>query len=185
MAVKGTWCFLPPILAVLFTYWAEDRGFQALILKEYHEPIAIGLMSVAVLLFLIRALTHQLEIDCILLVVSVNFLCREIHFTGTDTAVVIISALVLIWVLIRKKHIWVSIESAGLFKISLCGTAFTYFFSVLIARRVFSVDNFSILPNEEFMYDRLEEVMENMAHLYLIFTAVVAFFSLSSKGRKK
>jgi hypothetical protein len=180
---KGICCLIPPILAVFFVYYAEANGYYTLILKEYHEPLAIFLMSIAVVLFLIRAFYYRLEIDCILLAMSVNFLCREIHFTGTDTAVVIITVLVLFWILIRKNYIWANIERAQFFQISMTGTAFTYFFSILIARRVFSIDNIAILPNEEYMYDRLEEVIENTAHLYLIFSAVFAFFSIQSKRK--
>ena len=42
-----------------------------------------------------------MEIDFILSTMSVNFLCREIHFEATDNAVVIVAGLVSIWVLLR------------------------------------------------------------------------------------
>ncbi len=98
---KGIWCFFPGILGVFFVYWAEANGYQALILKAYHERIAIGLMGVATVLFLMRAVCYRMEIDFILSAMSVNFLCREIHFEATDNAVVIIAGLVLFWVLLR------------------------------------------------------------------------------------
>ena len=47
LSPKVIWCFFPGILGVFFVYWAEANGYQALILKEYHERIAIVLMSVA------------------------------------------------------------------------------------------------------------------------------------------
>ena len=93
---KGMWCFLPGIMGVTFVYWSENNGYQALILKEHHERIAIGLMVVATMLFLSRAVCIRMEIDFILAVMSINFLCRELHFTGTDNAVVIVAGLVLI-----------------------------------------------------------------------------------------
>jgi len=172
------------MLGVFFVYWAEGIGYQAWILKEYHEPIAICLLSIASLLHLIRLISYRKEIDLILLVISVNFLCREIHFTGTDNAVVIVSGLVLVWVVIRKKQISERIKVATLFQISLVGTAFTYFFSTIIARRVFSIYNLPILPNEEYMYDRLEEVMENIAHLFLVFSGIVARASIKNPKKK-
>ncbi|MGD8294090.1 MAG: hypothetical protein PVF37_20420 [Desulfobacterales bacterium] len=104
---RGIWCFLPGILGAFFVYWAEAKGYQALILKEHQERIAIGLMGVATVLFLMRALCYRMEIDFILAVMSVNFLRREIHFVGTDNGVVIVAGLVLIWILIRKNQIWV------------------------------------------------------------------------------
>lgn len=106
LSPKGIWCFCPAILGIFFVYWAEAMGYQALIMKTYHEHIAIGLMGVATVLFLIRTFCYRMEVDFILAVMSVNFFCREIHFVGTDNGVVIVAAFVLIWVLIRKNRIW-------------------------------------------------------------------------------
>jgi hypothetical protein len=183
LSPKGIWCFFPGILGVFFVYWAEAQGYQALILKKYHEHIAIGLMGVATLLFLMRAVFYRMEIDYILAVTSINFLCRELHFVGTDNAVVIVAGLVLIWILLRKNQIWSSIEQAKLFQVSLSGTVFTYFFSILIARRVFSIDHFALLPNEANVHVALEEVLENIAHLFLIFSGIVAFFSINKQHK--
>ena len=109
---------------------------------------------------------------------SVNFLCREIHFIGTDNAVVIVAGVVSIWVLLRKNKIWASIRQAKSFQISMAGTAFTYFLSIIIARRVFSSDYLALLPNEANMHVALEEVLENIAHLFLIFSGIVAHISI-------
>ena len=141
-------------------------------------------MGAATVLFLIRAVFYRMEIDYILSVMSINFLCRELHFVGTDNAVVIVAGLVLIWILLRKNQLWTSIRHAKLFQISLVGTAFTYFFSILIARRVFSIDHLALLPNEAIVHVALEEVLENIAHLFLIFSGIVAFFSINKQHRK-
>ena len=181
---KGICCFIPGIVGVLFVYWAEARGYQAFILKTYHEHLAIGLMSVATVLFLVRAIYFRMQIDFILAVMSVNFLGRELHFVGTDNAVVIVAGLVLIWVLFRKNQIWASIEQAEFFQISLAGTAFTYFLSILVARRVFSMSYLALLPDEANVHVALEEVLENIAHLFLIFSGIIAFFSINKQHRK-
>ena len=131
---RGIWCFIPAILGIIFVYWAEDYS-KSLILKEIHETIAIYLMSIAVILFLVRSILYRLEIDYILLVIALNFLCREIHFAGTDNAVVIIAAIVLVWVVYRRDRIWVKIKNEKIIQVALVGTAFTYFLSILIARR--------------------------------------------------
>ena len=179
---KGVWFFIPGIVGVLFVYWAEANSYQAFILKEHHEYIAIVLMGVATVLFLMRAVCYRMEIDFILLVMSVNFLCCEIHFIGTDNAVVIVAGVVLIWILLRKNKIWVSIRQAKSFQISMAGTAFTYFLSILIARRVFSIDYLAFLPNEANMHVALEEVLENIAHLFLIFSGIIATISIRPKN---
>jgi hypothetical protein len=181
---RGIWCFIPAILGVFFVYWAEGYS-KSLILKEYHETLAICLMSIAVLLFLVRSLLYRLEIDYILLTMAVNFLCREIHFIGTNSAVVIVAAIILVWIFYWRDRIWKNIENAKVVKVALVGTAFTYFLSILIARRVFSMDHLALLPNEANVHVELEEVLENIAHLYLIFIGVAAFFTIPSKKPKK
>ena len=132
---RGIWCFIPAILGVFFVYWAEDYS-KSLILKEYHETLAICLMSIAVILFLVRSLLYRLEIDYILLTMAVNFLCREIHFIGTDNAVVIVAAIILVWIFYWKDRIWANIENAKVVQVALVGTVFTYFFSILINRHL-------------------------------------------------
>jgi len=180
---RGIWCFIPAILGVLFVYWAENYS-ESLILKEHHETLAICLMSIAVILFLIRSLIYRLEIDYILLAIAINFLCREIHFTGTDNAVVILAVIILVWIFYWRSRIWANIENANVVQVALVGTAFTYFFSILIARRVFSIDHLALLPNEANVHIELEEVLENIAHLYLIFIGVAAFFCIRPNSTK-
>jgi hypothetical protein len=184
LSPNGIWCFLPAVLGISFVYWAEANGYQALVLKKYQEQIAIGLMGAATAVFLIRAVFYRMEIDYILAVMSINFLCREIHFVGTDNAVVVVAGLVLIWILLRKNQIWASIRHAKLFQMSLVGTAFTYLLSILIARRVFSIDHLALLPNEANVHVALEEVLENIAHLFLTFSGIVAFLSINERDRK-
>jgi len=174
---RGIWCFAPAFLTIFFVYWAEGHS-KPWIAEEPNEILAIVLMSLVVVVFLIRALLYRLEIDYVLLLMAVNFLCREFHFTGTDNAVVIIAAFVLAWVVYRKDHILASIEDAGLFQIALTGTIFTYFLAILIQRRVFKPTRLPFLPNEEFMHISLEEVMENIGHAYFLFCGIAAFFSI-------
>ena len=142
-------------------------------------------MSIAVILFLIRSLLFRLEIDYILLTMAVNFLCREIHFVGTDNGVVIVAAIVLAWAVYWKDRIWANIEKAKAVQIALAGTVFTYFLSIVIARRVFSAEYLGGLPIEADIHVALEEVLENIAHLYLICTGILAFFSIPSKKPEK
>jgi len=142
-------------------------------------------MSIAVILFLVRSLLYRLEIDYVLLTMAVNFLCREIHFIGTNNAVIIVAAIILVWVFYWRDRIWKNIENAKVVKVALVGTAFTYFLSILIARRVFSIDHLALLPYEANVHVELEEVLENIAHLYLIFIGVAAFFTIPSKKPKK
>jgi hypothetical protein len=183
-SINGIWCFLPAILGGFFVYWAEFNA-QYLIAKQPHEILAICLMGIAVILFLARSLLYRLEIDYILLTMAVNFLCREIHFVGTDNGVVIVAAIVLVWIIYRKDRIWADIENARAVQIALAGTIFTYSLSIIISRRVFSVEYLGGLPIEADVHVALEEVLENIAHLYLICVGIFAFFSIPSKKPPK
>ena len=183
-SLRGIWCFIQTILGIFFVYWAEYNA-QYLILKEYHEILAICLMGIAVILFLVRSLLFRLEIDYILLTMAVNFLCREIHFVGTDNGVVIVAAIVLVWAIYWKDRLWANIEKAKAVQIALAGTIFTYSLSIIISRRVFSVEYLGGLPNEAIVHVALEEILENIAHLYLICTGILAFFSIPAKKAAK
>jgi len=184
LSPRGIWCFAPAFLTIFFVYWAEDYA-KSLISKGPNEVLAIILMGLVVLVFLVRALLYRLDIDYVLLLMAANFLCRELHFTGTDDAVVIIAALTLAWVVYRKDRILETIEGAELFQIAMTGTIFTYFLSILIQRRVFKPTRLPLLPNEELMHVSLEEVMENIAHAYFLICGVVAFFSIRSDRLKQ
>ena len=184
ISLRGIWCFVPAVLGIIFVYWADNYS-KNFILKDYHEVLAICIMSVAVILFLVRSLLFRLEIDYILLTIAVNFLCREIHFIGTDNGVVIVGAIVLVWIFYWKGRIWENIENAKLVQIALVGTAFTYFFAILVQRRVFSIDHLALLPNEANLHVALEEVLENIAHLYLVFIGIFAFFCIPLKEPEK
>jgi hypothetical protein len=184
ISFRGIWCFVPAILGIIFVYWADNYSSN-LILKEYHEVLAICLMSIAVILFLVRSLLYRLEFDYILLAIAVNFLCREIHFIGTDNGVVIVGAIVLVWIFYWKARIWRNIENARLVQLAVVGTVFTYFLAILVQRRVFSIDHLALLPNEAILHGPLEEVLENIAHLYLVFIGIFAFFCIPSKEPEK
>jgi hypothetical protein len=183
ISFRGIWIFAPAVLTIFFVYWAEGYS-KPLISKKPNEVLAIVLMSLVVVVFLIRSLLYRLEMDYVLLLMAANFLCREFHFSGTDDAVVFISACVLAWVVYRKDHILANIEDAGLFQVALTGTIFTYFIAILIQRRVFKPTRLPLLPNEEFMHISLEEVLENIAHAYFLFCGIAAFFSIRNNRLK-
>ena len=183
ISFRGIWCFAPAVVGIFFVYWAESFS-KPLILKSYHEILALCLLSFVVVLFLIRSWLYRLEIDYVLLVIAISFLCREIHFAGTDGAVVIVAAFVLVWVIYRKDRILANIENAKLVQIGLTGTIFTYFLAILIQRRVFKPGRLPLLPNEQLMHIALEEVIENVAHMYFLFVGVTSFFSIPNTGLK-
>jgi len=81
---------------------------------------------------------------------------------------------------LERPHLG-NIENAKVVQIALVGTAFTYFLSILISRRVFSINHLGLLPNEVNVHVALEEVLENIAHMYFISIGILAFFCIPSK----
>lgn len=177
------WIFLPALSGIFFVYFAHAYPTRhQWIAKVPQEIAALFLMGLATGLFLVRAWRFRLELDYILLLMAVNFLCREIHFTGTDTAVVIIAAAVLALTLYWIEPILASLEKAPLVRLAICGTFFTYLAALLIQRRVFTSNRIPLLPEEALLHVPLEEVTENIAHLYFIFIALAGFKQLSRRS---
>jgi hypothetical protein len=49
---------------------------------------------------------------------------------------------------------------------------------------MFSIDYLALLPNQANVHVALEEVLENIAHLFLTFSGIVAFLSINKRDRK-
>ena len=120
-----------------------------------------------------------MELDYVLLVIGVSFFCREIHFPGTDTAVVIVAVFVVVWIIFRKDHILENIKGAKLVQIGLAGTFFTYVFAIMIQRNVFSPERPPFLSGIDLNSIALEEVMENIAHMYFLFVGIAILKALA------
>lgn len=181
LSPKGAWAFIPAIAGIFFVYWAKASGHLSLVNKEYNEKVAIWVMGLICATFLFRAFRYKIEMDWILFIMAVNFLCREVHFAGTSTGVFVVFGIVIIWVLCWKKRLLENVRDASLFQASLTGTAFCYFLAFIIQKRVFRESRCPLLPDEAGMHIFLEEVLENVSHLFFLVTALVAFRSLNKK----
>lgn len=172
------WLILPAIGGVAFVYLAVNAGWQQWISKPLHEALAVILMSIAVAAFLVRAWLFRLKLDYLLLIMAVNFLCREIHFTGTDNGVVVVAAAVMALSLCWGEQVFSSLRNAPLVRLALTGTFLTYLLGQLIQRRVFETGRIPLLPDEALLHVPFEEITENVAHLYFISIALAAFKEL-------
>ena len=177
------WMVLPAAVGIAFVYLAVNAGWQQLITKPLHEVMAIILMSIAAVLFLVRAYFFRLKLDYLLLIMAVNFLCREIHFTGTDNGVVVVAALTFGLALFWSEQILSELRQAPLVRLALTGTFLTYLLGQLIQRRVFQSGRIPLLPDEALLHVPLEEVTENIAHLYFIFIGLALFVERRSDGQ--
>jgi hypothetical protein len=64
----------------------------------------------------------------------------------------------------------------------LTGAFLTYLLGQLIQRRVFSAGRIPLLPDEALLHVPLEEISENVAHLYFILIGIACFIELRPGG---
>jgi hypothetical protein len=179
------WMILPAVGGLAFVYLADMAGWRALISKPLHEVLAINLLGLAAAFFLVRAWLFRLKLDYLLLVMAINFLSREIHFRGTDNGVVLVTAGVLVLSLFWGAQILATLRKAPRVRLAMTGTFLTYLLGQLIQRRVFTSGRIPLLPDEALLHVPLEEVTENVAHLYFIIIGIAAFKDLPPGGEEK
>ncbi len=92
--------FLPGCAGSVSRILALSGGITENTVRGTFEVAAIWLMGAVVAVFLLRVIVYKLHTDIVMLVVSIGFLSREIHFAGTDTGVYVsaVIAISLAWV---------------------------------------------------------------------------------------
>ena len=171
-SVKGFWVLLPAFATLGIAYLGDSLEWP-IKNKGFNENLAIYVLSICTLVFVIRLSISRNVLDVLLTIMSANFLCREIHFAGTTKGVYIVAAVVLIVGIVQQKRIFEILSESFLQRILLFGTAWTYFFALLIQRRFFKAraifGYIEFLPREREMCIILEETMGNTAHsLFLL-----------------
>ncbi len=173
------WIVAPALGGIGFVYWAgSEEKNQLWIAKAPHEVAAIVLMIAVVTIFAVRSWRYRLVLDYLLLSMAINFLCREIHFAGTSEAVTVIAVVVLALTFHHAEEVLETLKEAPLVRLALTGTVWTYMVALLIQRRVFKTGRIPLLPDEARLHVPLEEVTENIAHLYFLFIGISAFLQL-------
>ena len=173
---SGIWAFFPVILAVLIGYWCHSQGITQEKVKYYSEFAAVVLMALTVLIFLIRVVLYKLKLDIVFFIVSVGFLCREIHFVGTDTGVVVVAVVAGILAWWWRDDILDELADKNQLKAVIFCMCWSYLVTLMIQRRAFSERHLALLPDEGLVHITLEEITENAAHLAFFAIGVVAFF---------
>ena len=169
------WAWWPVLLgpaAIGLTYLAYWRDWTWFLNKWHHEVLAVCLLAVTALAFLTRAWRGRNPAHIILTGLAVAFLCREIHFAGTNLGVYIALVLLGAWAWHWRVRL-LAASKVGHFRPWLCAAGCTYVLAQLVARRVFRG-----LPLEEVLQypGWLEEVVETMAHILLLITAFADLF---------
>ncbi len=166
-AIAAWWPLVLPPVVIAAVWLAHAAGARAALAKPVHEVIALMLLSAAVGAALKGLLVRRDRVSVLLVVLCVAFLCREIHFAGTDTGFYVAVALIAAWAALWRKDLLAALigQARGRW---LVITAWAYFLSLLVQRRALR-----LLPGEEQVHVQLEEVSENLAHLLLTILALL------------
>ena len=160
----------PVILAFVYAgFFVHSR----LLSKGFHEVAAPAILGAAVVVMFVRWLGERQPLVLILLALDVAFFCRELHFKGTSMGVYVALPLIGIWTLLWWRNIRDDLRCSGTTPYLFFGFM-TYVLSQAVARRAFR----GILPLEadsDVFRTGLEEVLENVAHLAMLFVALRGF----------
>lgn len=178
---SGLWAFFPVIIGVFIGYWCEAKGCSQEIVKYYCEIAAVILMSIAVLIFFLRVALYRFKTDIVFLIVSIEFLCREIHFVGTDSGVVVVTAFAGLLAWWWRDDILDELAGKNQLKAVIFCMCWSYLVTLLIQRRVFKTGRIPLLPHEGLIHISLEEITEDVAHLAFIAVGVIGFLYLRRK----
>jgi hypothetical protein len=170
------WSWYPLLVgpaATLATYAAYDPEQPFGPIKRVLETGALGLTGSALVLCLVHRAVGREPYHLVLAAVAGTVLLREIHWDWTDVFVYVALAAIAAWGWAWRPRIAPYLDRSVPARVWLVAAAVTYVLSQLVARRVFR----DILPDEQLVYDRLEEVLECTAHLALLVATVVGPWS--------
>lgn len=158
------------VLLVYFSYYINPTPSCWVGNKSRLEMLALWFTSIAVFVYLIRALTSKKPVFIMLTALAAAFLCREIHFTGTSAGIYVALVIIGFCGVLWQDDVFKNLEDGKLLQ-WLVATFSVYFLSQLVARRVFR-----FMPLEHDLHVAFEEVLESGAHIMLIITAFSDFF---------
>lgn len=172
------WSYWPALLgpltvgAVALGWWS---GADPEIQKGPNEVAAVILTGFATVCWGVEALRQRDPLAALCTFLSLAFLQREIHFTGSDEILDAMGLVLLVWGWLWRERLAAPLARGQRWP-WLVATGWTYLFSQLVARRVFRG-----VPFEEELHVWVEEAVENTAHVMLIVSA----FSHRLPGRAR
>ena len=161
------WPLAVPLLGILAVYLADAMQWNHLIAKQPHETAALVLLSVALLVSTLRLIISRDRLHLVMTVAIAAMLCREIHFAGTHRGIYIAAALVALWCILWHRSLLKLVRNQPKGRWIVIA-AWAYIAALLIQRRACK-----FLPDEQRLHVRLEEVLENIAHLFMIILALI------------
>ena len=189
--IKNCWILLPSLIAVLLVYAVHNFNiYPWLITRDLHEGIAPLLVLVILAILLTKSFISRDPLMIYLSVLALVFFVREINNTDItifgDTYLFKSKKLVdcllpvmVLWTFAWHEKLFARLNRSMMQKVSLFGVMWTYFFSQLIARRVFR----GIFPDESLLHIPMEETAETAAHLFLLIFVLFCLFFIPNKQK--
>lgn len=186
---KNCWILLPGLIAVLLVYAAHHLNVCTFILsKPFHEHLALWLVASVFLVLVIKSLLSRDPLMIYLAALALVFFVREFHDTTvnlfgeaylveTKKPVNFLFAGMGLWGIGWRERLFSGLNRFRLLQVAIFGMLWGYFFSQVIARRVFK----GILPDENLLHVPFEETAETGAHLFFLLFAVCCFIFLPNK----
>jgi len=156
------WPVLVPPAVAAAVYLARAVGWHQAVEKQPHEVIALCLLSAAVAVAAKGALAQRDRFCLVLAALCLVFLLREIHFPGAKEVLYGGVAVIGVWSVLWRRRLLPSLlgQARGRW---LVITVWAYVLALLVQRRALK-----FLPDEEHVHIQLEEVLENVGHLFLL-----------------
>ncbi len=156
------WPALLPLLVMGGVYAARAAGRGELIDKPTHEIIALCLLSGALAVAIKGVFATRERFAMVLAALCLVFLLREIHFEGAKEVLYIGVAAIGVWSIVWARSLLPTVvgKPRGRW---LVVVIWTYAVALLVQRRALK-----FLPDEDVIHIQLEEVLENLGHLFLL-----------------
>lgn len=173
------WPFLLAPLAITLCALSHLNDSELWMQKPVQEPIALMLTSYALIFALLKLGLHRNRFYLLFALLAASIVLRELHFEWTTKfiygAVAALAVLTFVW----RATVVPFFNANPHRRCWLIATAWTYVFSQIIARKGLQ----HLVPEAsaaEALFDGIytdtEEVVENIAHLMLLITALIGAF---------
>lgn len=147
--------------------------------KPVQEPIALMLTAYALIFALLKLGLHRNRFYVLFSLLAACVVLRELHFEWTTKFIYGAVAVLGVWAFLWRATLIPFLDSNPHRRCWLIATAWTYVFSQIIARKGLQ----HLCPEgsaAEALFDAIytdtEEVVENVAHLMLLITALIGSF---------
>jgi len=166
------WPFLPGPAAIAGLVICHYAGLDLEGLQVAFERIAPIPLGAAAAIYAFRTVYTRSRAGLIVTFLVISLLCREIHFPFMDYAIFALLGIAGLWALWWRADV-LRVLSDGRHTWWFAATMATYFLSQLIAKRVFAARHLPLIPDEGAIHTALEEGVETVGHLMLLFTSMV------------